>query len=41
MLSKITTNPATQPPLNFIDTLYQFPGTYALAAEVEKRTGSR
>lgn len=36
MLSKIA---PTQPPLIFIDTLYHFPETYALVAEVEKRYG--
>lgn len=37
MLSKITSS--GQPPLIFIDTLYHFPETYALVAEVEKRYG--
>lgn len=36
MLSKIGPD---QPPLIFIDTLYHFPETYALVAEVEKRYG--
>lgn len=39
MLSKIAPTPAAQPPLIFIDTLYHFPETYALVAEVEKRYG--
>jgi phosphoadenosine phosphosulfate reductase len=39
MLSKIAPDPANQPPLIFIDTLYHFPETYALVAEVEKRYG--
>lgn len=39
MLSKIAPTPATQPPLIFIDTLYHFPETYALVAEVEERYG--
>ncbi|KAG9317704.1 Phosphoadenosine phosphosulfate reductase family-domain-containing protein [Chiua virens] len=37
MLSKIA--PTGQPPLIFIDTLYHFPETYALVAEVEKQYG--
>lgn len=39
MLSKIPPGPTGQPPLIFIDTLYHFPETYALVAEVEKRYG--
>ncbi|KAF9238837.1 Phosphoadenosine phosphosulfate reductase family-domain-containing protein [Melanogaster broomeanus] len=37
MLSKIS--PTSQPPLIFIDTLYHFPETYELVAEVERRYG--
>jgi phosphoadenosine phosphosulfate reductase len=37
MLSKIS--PTSQPPLIFIDTLYHFPETYELIAEVETRYG--